>query len=110
MDKEYESLIPIKQNIDETFNQTSFVGTYERVEKTRHGTIKRGKDGNRVKIKQPRKKGIVREDVLEKHGLSHHSAPADFVSPFLPFKCDGYSTHLKEHISFYLFAGWKILP
>ena len=74
MDKEYESLVPIKQNFDETFNQTSFVGTYERVEKTRHGTIKRGKDGNRVKIKQPRKKGIVREDVLEKHGLSHHSA------------------------------------
>ena len=83
--------------------------TYERVEKTRRGNIKRGKDGNRVKTKQPQKKGILREDFLEKHGLSHHIAPADFVSPFLPFKCNGYSTHQKEQISFDFFVRWTNL-
>ena len=109
IDKEYESFVPIKQNFAETFNRPSFDGTYGRVEKTRRDNIKRGKDGNRVKTKQPRKKGIVREDFLEKHGLSHHSAPVDFVSPFLPFKCNGYSTHRKEQISFDFFARWKNL-
>ena len=48
IDKEYEYFVPIKQNFAETFNRPSFDGTYERVEKTRHGNIKRGKDGNRV--------------------------------------------------------------
>ena len=49
------------------------------------------------------------EDFLKKHGLSHHSAPADFVSPFLPFKSNGYSTHQKEQISFDFFASWTLL-
>ena len=79
-----------RKKIVGTFNEPSFDGTYERVEKKRCGNIKRVKDGNRVKTKQPRKKGRVREDFLEKHGFSHHSAPEDFVSPFLPFKCNGY--------------------
>ena len=77
---------------------------YERVEKTRRGNIKRGKDGDRVKTKQPRNKVRVREDFLGKHGLSHHSAPADFVSPSLPFKINGYLAHQKEQISFDLFV------
>ena len=109
IDKEYESFVPIKQTFAETYNRTSFDETYERVEKTRRCNIKRSKDGNLIKTKQPRKKGRVREDFLERHGLSHHSAPADFVSTFLPFKCNGYSTHRKEQISFDLFARWKNL-
>ena len=79
------------------------------MEKTCRGNIKRGKDGNPVLKKQPRKKGRVIEDFPEKHGLSHHSAPSDFVSPFLTFKCNGYSTHQKEQISFDLFARWTNL-
>ena len=93
IDKEYESFVPIKQNFAETFKQPLFDGTYDRVEKTRHGNIKRGKDGNRVKTKQPQKKCRAIEDFLDKHSLSHYSAPADLVSPFLPFKCNGYLTH-----------------
>ena len=46
IDKEYESFVPIKQNFAETFNRPSFDGTYERVEKTRRGNIKSGRDGN----------------------------------------------------------------
>ena len=79
------------------------------MEKTCNGNIKRGKDSNQVKTKQPRKKGRVREDFLEKHGLSHHSAPVYFVSSFLPFKSNCYSTHQKEQISFDLFLRWKNL-
>ena len=109
IDNEYESFVPIKQNVSETFNQTLFDGTYKRVKKICRDNIKRGKDGNQVKTKQPQKKGRAREDFLEKHGLSHHIAPADFVSPFLPFKCKGYSTHQKEQISFYLFVNWTNL-
>ena len=60
IDKEYESFVLINHNFAETFNQPSFDGTYKRVEKKRRGNIKRGKDGNRVKTKQPRKKGRVR--------------------------------------------------
>ena len=51
----------------------------------------------------------MREDFLGKHGLSHHSEPADFVSPYLPFKSNGYSSHQKEQISFDLFKRWKNL-
>ena len=46
IDKEYEYFVPIKQNFAKTFNRHSFDGMYERVEKTRRGNIKRGKDGN----------------------------------------------------------------
>ena len=60
------------------------------MEKTLRGNIKRINDGDRVKTKQPRKKGRAREDFLKKHGLSQHSAPADFVSTFLTFKSNGY--------------------
>ena len=60
IDKEYESFVPINQNFSEKFNQHSFDGTYERLEKTRRGNIKRGKNGNQVKTKQPRKKGRAR--------------------------------------------------
>ena len=63
------------------------------MEKTRRGNIKWGKDGNQVKTNQPRNKGRVIEELLEKYGLSHHSSPADFVSTFLPFKINGYSNH-----------------
>ena len=49
------------------------------------------------------------EDILEKHGFSPHSAPADLVLPFIPFKSNCYSTHRKEHISFDLFERWKNL-
>ena len=69
IDKEYEYFIPIKKNFSETFNRPSFDGMYGRVEKTHRGNTKRGKDGNRVKTKQPRKKSRAREDLLEKHGL-----------------------------------------
>ena len=79
------------------------------MEKTRRGNIKRGKDGNRVKTKQPRKEVRVREKFLGNNGLSHNSAPEDSVSPFLPFKSNGYSTHQKEQISFDLFARWTNL-
>ena len=60
-------------------------------------------------MKQPWKESRVVEDFLENHGLSHHSAPAYFVSPFLLFKSNGYSTHQKEQISFDFFARWKNL-
>ena len=60
IDKEYESFVPIKQNFAETFNQPSFDGTYERVEKTCCGNIKRGKDDNKVKNNHPQKKGRAR--------------------------------------------------
>ena len=93
IDKEYEYFVLIKKNFAKTFNRPSFDGKYKIVEKKRRGNIKRGKDGNQVKTKQPQNKGRVREYFLKKHGLSHHSAPEDFVSPFLPFKCNGYSTH-----------------
>ena len=56
IDKEYESFVPIKQNFAKPFNRPSFNGVYERVEKTRRDNIKRGKDGNQVKTKQPQKK------------------------------------------------------
>ena len=79
------------------------------MEKKRCGNINSGKDGNQVKTKQPQKKGGAREEILKKNGLSHHSAPADFVSPFLPFKSNGYSTHRKEKISFDFFARWTNL-
>ena len=79
------------------------------MDETRRGNIKIGKDGNQVKTKQPWKKGRVREDFLQKHGFSHHSVPADSVSPFLPFKSNGYSTHRKEQISLDFFARWKNL-
>ena len=78
-----------------------------RVERTFCGNIKRGKDGNRIKTKQTRKKGRVIEDFLKKHGLSHHIAPAYFVSPFLPFKSNGYSTCQKEQIRFDFLRGGK---
>ena len=51
----------------------------------------------------------MREDFLDKHGLSNHSAQAYFVSPFLHFKSNGYSTHRKEQISFDFFARWTNL-
>ena len=92
------------------------------MDKTRRGNIKRGKDGNRVKTKQPRKKGRVREDFLKKDGLSHNSA-ADFVSPFLPFKSGavegGYcyyywkpfsARELRQHFGLYLFNGLAPSP
>ena len=79
------------------------------MDNTRRVNIKRGKDGNIAKTKQPRNKVRVREDFIDMHGLSHHSAPADFVSPFLSFKSNGYSTHQKEHISFDFFARWTNL-
>ena len=79
------------------------------MEKTRHGNIKWGKDGNQVKKNQPRNKGIVIAELLKKYGLSHHSAPEYFVSPFLPLKSNGYPTHRKEHISFDLLARWTNL-
>ena len=65
IDKEYESFVPIKQKFDETFNRTSFDKTYKRLEKTQCGKIKRCKDLNRVKTKQPRKKSRVREEFLK---------------------------------------------
>ena len=46
IDKECESFVPIKKTFSGTFNQPSFDETYDRVEKTRHGNIKRVKDGN----------------------------------------------------------------
>ena len=49
-----------------------------------------GKDVNLAKTKKPQNKGRVRLDFPEKHGLSHHIAPADFVSPFIPLKSNGY--------------------
>ena len=69
IDKEYDSVVPIKKKFAKKFNRPYFDGTYERVDNTHRGNIKRGKDSNRVKMKHTWKKGILREDFLEKHGL-----------------------------------------
>ena len=105
IDKEYDPFVSIKKNFAETFNQPSFDRLCKRVENTSRGNINRGKDVNRDKTKDPRKKGIVREDFLKNHGLSHHSAPSDFVSPFLPFKSNCYSIHRKEKNIFDFLRG-----
>ena len=79
------------------------------MEKTRRGNIKKGKGGNQIKTKQPRKKGRVIEDFLKKHGLSHHNSPAEFFSRFILFNSNGYSNHQNVQDNFDLFAKYTNL-